>query len=82
MRICILCEKDKHSQISEKYKGKDILKIKLSENGQLPLTHYFCSIPVLNQDEANKQLQKQEHSIIEISEIKEFLEKWNLKIIY
>lgn len=39
MRICILCEVSKLSQVREKMKNDNILNIDLSPTGELPATH-------------------------------------------
>jgi hypothetical protein len=80
MRICILCEESKVIQVREKMKNNNILKIECSTTGELPVTHYFC-VMVVTEDKAKSLLAKRELTIMEISEPKEFLEKWNLKII-
>jgi len=59
---------------------KGHLSIPVSETGQLPATHWFCFINV-DQTGYDKLLSVQEYSIIEESGPKEFLSKWNLKII-
>ena len=59
---------------------KGHLSIPVSETGELPATHWFCFINV-DQTGYDKLLSVQEHSIIEENEPKEFLSKWNLKII-
>jgi hypothetical protein len=59
---------------------KEHLSIPVSETGQLPATHWFCFINV-DQVGYEKLLSVQEHSIIEENGPKEFLSKWNLKII-
>ena len=56
------------------------LSIPVSETGQLPASHWFCFMNV-NEEGYQKLLAVQEHSIYEESAPKEFLEKWNLKII-
>ena len=56
------------------------LSIPVSETGKLPATHWFCFVNV-SEDGYQKLLSIQEYSIIEESGPKEFLEKWNLKII-
>jgi hypothetical protein len=80
MRICILCEESKVLQVREKMKNDNILKIDLSQNGQLPASHKFCVIAVPN-ELANKMINEAELTVIEALEPKEFLEKWDLKII-
>lgn len=80
MKICILCEQEKLDQVRKKMRLKDILSIRLSETGEEPSSHAFC---FLTGDERriNSLLEQQELTIMEISEPKDFLEKWNLKII-
>jgi len=56
------------------------LSIPLSESGKFPATHWFCFMTAT--DEMFEKMKSiQEHSIIEDSGPKEFLEKWNLQII-
>ena len=56
------------------------LQIPCSETGSLPATHWFCFMNV-TEEGYKKVLSVQEHSVIEESSPKEFLEKWNLQII-
>lgn len=56
------------------------LKMPCSASGEFPATHWFCFMNV-TEDVYTKIKSIQEHSIIEESSPKEFLEKWNLKII-
>jgi hypothetical protein len=70
-------------QIKETLKiseGSAHLRIPLSESGNLPATYWFCFMNT-TEDGYSKLLTVQEHSIIEENNPKEFLEKWNLKII-
>ena len=80
MRVCILCEESKVGQVREKMKRENILTIPCSESGEFPATHRFCSIAT---DEAGAQnlLAQAEITTMELSGPKEFLKKWNLKII-
>ena len=80
MRINILCEDDKVEQAREKFNSKNILKIPLSETGNKPATHWFCCMAV-TEEKANELMAKKDLTEMEISKPKEFLEKWNLKII-
>ncbi len=80
MRICILCEESKVSQAREKTKRDNILTIPCSETGELPATHRFCCIAT-DERGAQELLSKSEITTMEISGPKEFLTKWNLKII-
>lgn len=82
MRVCILCEEQKLDIVKEKTKRKNILEIRCSENGELPSTHRFCCIAT-DEKGANELLESSKDGVttMEISGPKEFLEKWNLKII-
>jgi hypothetical protein len=80
MRVCILCEEAKVVQAREKMKKENILTIPCSETGELPATHRFCCIAT-DEKGAQEFLSKAEITIMEISGPKEFLTKWNLKII-
>ena len=80
MRINILCEESNLLQVKEKMKNENILKIKCSPTGELPVTHYFCTMAV-SQEKANQLMSMQELTTMEISGPKEFLQKWDLKII-
>lgn len=80
MRVCILCEESKVEQVRKKMKRDNILNIPCSENGQLPATHRFCFIAT-DERGADDLLKSAEITTIEICAPKEFLEKWNLKII-
>ena len=80
MRVCILCEEAKVEQAREKMNNKNILTIPCSENGQLPVTHRFCCIAT-DERGAQELLSKAEITTMEICGPKEFLTKWNLKII-
>ena len=80
MRICILCDASKVEEARQKQDNNNILKIELSPSGQKPATHYFCTM-VVDQKKADKLMAKREFTTMEISEPKDFLEKYNLKII-
>lgn len=80
MRICILCEENKVSQVREKMKNGDILKMSLSPTGELPITHKFC-VMSLSDEKAKKMMDSAELTIIEAIEPREFLEKHNLKLV-
>ena len=80
MRVCILCEEPKVEQVREKMKRNNILTVPCSESGQLPATHRFCCIAT-DERGAQELLSKAEITTMEISGPKEFLTKWNLKII-
>jgi hypothetical protein len=67
-------------QAREKMKNNNILTIPCSESGQLPVTHRFCCIAT-DQKGVDDLLSKAEITTMEISGPKEFLSKWNLKII-
>lgn len=80
MRVCILCEESKVSLVREKMKRSNILLVPCSPNGVLPATHRFCCVAT-NESGANELIANSEITTMEISGPKEFLEKWNLKII-
>jgi hypothetical protein len=80
MRICILCEIDKVSQVREKMKNDNILNIDLSTTGDLPATHKLCVL-ALPDDKALEMINSAELTIIEAMNPKEILEKHNLKKI-
>ncbi len=68
--------------LKEKYPNmvKDHLGIPCSSSGELPATHWFCFMNV-DDETYNKIIGNAKYSVIEQSGPKEFLEKWNLKII-
>ena len=80
MRICILCEVSKLSQVREKMKNDNILNIDLSPTGELPVTHKLCVMAV-PEGRAKEMMDSAELTIIEVMNPKEFLEKHNLKKI-
>ena len=80
MKICILCDINKVDLVRKKIRLKDILLVRLSESGKEPASHAFCFL-TRDQKRIDQLLEKQELTIMELSEPKEFLEKWNLKII-
>ena len=81
MRICILTEDSKVEQVREGWITKDVLKIPVSSTGQNPATHWFCSMA----GEESKMMEiynKRNLSIMELDiSPREYLNKWNLKII-
>ena len=80
MRICILCDASNIEVARQKEGNDNILKIELSPTGEKPATHYFCTM-VVDQKKADKLMAKKEFTIMEIAEPKDFLEKYDLKII-
>jgi hypothetical protein len=80
MRICILCEASRIEEARQKEGNNKILTIELSQSGEKPATHYFCTM-VVDQKKADKLMAKREFTTMEISEPKDFLEKYNLKMI-
>lgn len=80
MRVNILCEEARLLEVREKMKNNKILKTPCSESGELPATHYYCCIAT-TETEAHKMMESAEITTMEISGPKEFLTKWNLKII-
>jgi hypothetical protein len=82
MRVCVLCEEEKASQIRKDRKNENMLKIACSATGELPATHRFCCMAT-SEERANEILKNSEANYVAVESIgpKEFLEKWNLKII-
>lgn len=80
MRICILCEDSKLTQVREKMGKDNILTIPVSGSGSKPATHWFCVMAV-SEEKANSLLEKKELTEMEIAHPKEFLSQRNLKII-
>jgi hypothetical protein len=80
MRICILCDASRIEEARQKEGNNKILTIELSQSGEKPATHYFCTM-VVDQKKADKLMSKKEFTIMEIAEPKDFLEKYDLKII-
>jgi hypothetical protein len=80
MRICILCEEAKVTQVREKMGNEDILNIDLSPTGELPSTHKLC-VMALPDDKAKEMIDSASLTIIEAMNPKEFLVKHNLKKI-
>jgi hypothetical protein len=80
MRICILCDASRIEEARQKEGNNKILTIELSQSGEKPATHYFCTM-VVDQKKADKLMAKKEFTIMEIAEPKDFLEKHNLKMI-
>jgi hypothetical protein len=80
MRICILCEDSKLSQVREKLGKSNVLSIPVSESGMKPATHWFCTM-VVSEEKANNLLAKKELTEMEITHPLDFLETRNLKMI-
>ena len=80
MRVCILCEESKVDEVRKKINRESILTKPCSSNGELPATHRFCCIAT-DEKGAQELMSKAEITTMEISGPKEFLTKWNLKII-
>lgn len=81
MRINILTEDSKVAQVRENMGQEKIMRIPVSPTGELPATHWFCSMAG-EESKMNAILAKQNLSIMEANiGPKEFLEKWNLKVI-
>jgi hypothetical protein len=80
MRLCILCESSYIDDVRSvgKVIGDKILHIPVSETGKLPATHWFCC---LTTNSYQKILDLKNHTIMEESGPKEFLMKYNLKVI-
>lgn len=81
--ICILCENSKLAQanaLAKNITGSEILKTPLSEKGKAPATHWFTYLKTT--DEGYNQLfQLQTYCVVEESNLKEFLNRQNLKEI-
>jgi hypothetical protein len=83
MRLCILCDDSKVEQVRKKagsIMGGRVMEKAASPTGENPATHWFCFVTV-TQEGYDRLMSLKEHSIMEESGPKEFLEKWNLKII-
>ena len=80
MRICILCDASNLEAARQKEGNNKILTIELSQSGEKPVTHYFCTM-VVDQKKADKLMAKKEFTIMEIAEPKDFLESRGLKMI-
>ena len=80
MRVCILCEESRVEEARKKMKRDNILTIPCSESGENPATHRFCCVAT-DERGANELLSQAELTTMEICGPKEFLNKWNLKII-
>lgn len=81
MRINILTSEENVEQVRETWVTKNILKIPVSPTGELPATHWFCTMA----GEPDKMMAIYERRNLSIMELdlgpKEFLEKWGMKII-
>ena len=75
VNICILCEESKVQQVKDKLGKDNILKIEVSETGQKPATHYFCTM-VVSEEKSQRLFDKRELTIMELSKAKDFLEKF------
>lgn len=89
MRVCILCKDEHLNSVREESRkiftnsSADVSKhltIPLSETGLAPATHWFCFMVVTN-DSFKKLKDLENYSIIEESGPKDFITRWNLKII-
>jgi hypothetical protein len=81
MRLNIITEDSVVNQVRESFGNKDILKIPLSPTGENPATHWFCTMAG-SEEKMNSIYAKKNLSIMELGTgPKEFLQKWNLKII-
>jgi hypothetical protein len=83
IRISILCEDKDVEQVrvtSLKLMNHKSMTIPCSITGDFPITHWFCSMNT-NEELYNKLLTAQKYSIIEAIGPKQFLNRWNMKII-
>jgi len=89
IQLCILCKDNVVDNVRKTGKlfGKDIMKIPVSENGIEPATHWFCFMVSTEHGfskikENRKDLIESGDYIIEVSNDRDFLKKYNLKIIH
>lgn len=80
MRVNILVKTEDLELVRQNENEKYILGIKVSPTGEEPATHHFCTVPG-EQEKIQKILSKQNLSIMEVGEPKQFLNKWGLKVI-
>lgn len=82
MRLCILCEDTHVENVRKRCTPfiKDSMKIGVSENGQDPITHWFCFMNV-SEDIYDRIIGMKKYSIMESIPPSEFLKKWNMKIV-
>lgn len=81
MRLNILVEDSKVEQVRIEYGDDKILTLPCSETGKEPATHWFCNIAG-DEKKIMSIYAKKKLSTMELNTgPKEFLEKWNLKII-
>ena len=83
-RVCILCPVENIDDVRKtassifKY---TTLTIEVSSNGEDPATYYYCYLQT-SESGFNQLLSLQKYTIIEeVTSPKDFLSKWNLKII-
>jgi len=87
MYICILATNENAEAAREKAKQIEIfqchnaLKIPVSETGELPATHWFCTFRP-EEDLKEKIMELQELTEIEMGKPKKFLESRNLKLAF
>ncbi len=89
MKLCILCPDENVGASRQKSKiifpknsaaVESHLSIGVSASGVEPATHWFCFMNT-TQDVYDRLLDLNEFSTIELSGPKEFLDKWELKVI-
>lgn len=80
MRVNILVKSEDLETVRQKENNSLILGIKVSPTGEEPATHHYCTVPG-DEQIIQKYLDKQNLSIMEVGEPKEFLNKWGLKVI-
>lgn len=86
MYICILATNENVEAAREKAKQieifqcHDALKIPVSETGEFPATHWFCTFRP-EEDLKEKIMELQELTEIEMGKPKKFLESRNLKLV-
>ena len=87
MNICILVTDENVATVREaavenlpQLRGHTILNIPLSESGEAPITHWFCTFKV-SEEMYDKLMALKNLSEMEVSTSKEFLKKKNLKLV-
>lgn len=80
MRVNILVKSEDLETVRQNENNKSLFVIKVSPTGEEPATHHFCTIPG-DEKIIQKYLDKQNLTIMEEGQPKEFLNKWGLKVI-
>jgi hypothetical protein len=88
MQVCILAKNENIEVVREKARQKiekfanhyQILGIGLSETGEKPITHWFCTFDA-SQEMIDKLKSIQEFTEIEVTNPRSFLKKFKLSLI-